>query len=421
MRISYYSLIALTVLLWSTLLSAQQIQKYPLAQASTQINHPYPNHTTYTSGTIKPSRFSQKELDQQVATYYEQWKKEYLRSVAKTKEPLYRIAFGKEDSNRSNITVSEGQGYGMIITVLMAGHDPKAQTIFNGLFGFVKAHPSKYHTGLMAWKVNVNDNYVEDSAFDGDADIAYALLLADKQWGSKGTLNYRLYAEIMIDHIYKYTIGPYSKLPMLGDWVTYNGKVYNQFSIRSSDLMLSNFHTFDTVDKRWETVLKRAINTATQLQNSYAPQSMLLPDFFVLKEKEHFQPAPKDFLEGKNDGAYYYNACRTPLRLGIYTLLHSNATLHQNLSKLSQWLKHSTHSNVEQIHSGYALSGKPLPNSNYQSSLFVSTFGIAAMHNPKQQKWLNAIYSNVYKEHTDYYEDSVTLLSLLVMSGNYWD
>jgi hypothetical protein len=43
------------------------------------------------------------------------------------------------------------------------------------------------------------------------------------------------------------------------------------------------------------------------------------------------------------------------------------------------------------------------------------------MSDPAQQSWLNAIYTAVYNRHEDYYEDSVTMLSLLAMSGNFWD
>jgi hypothetical protein len=42
------------------------------------------------------------------------------------------------------------------------------------------------------------------------------------------------------------------------------------------------------------------------------------------------------------------------------------------------------------------------------------------MTGPTQQAWLNSIYDAVYATHEDYYEDSVTLLCLLVMTGNYW-
>jgi len=39
-----------------------------------------------------------------------------------------------------------------------------------------------------------------DSAADGDLDIAYALLLADRQWGSCGTVNYLLEAQrVLVD------------------------------------------------------------------------------------------------------------------------------------------------------------------------------------------------------------------------------
>ena len=37
------------------------------------------------------------------------------------------------------------------------------------------------------------------------------------------------------------------------------------------------------------------------------------------------------------------------------------------------------------------------------------------------QAWLNALYDSVRAQHEDYYEDSVALLCLLAMSGNFWD
>lgn len=44
----------------------------------------------------------------------------------------------------------------------------------------------------MAWKVNADGSRGGDtSAFDGDADIAYGLILADRQWGSEGAIDFR--------------------------------------------------------------------------------------------------------------------------------------------------------------------------------------------------------------------------------------
>jgi hypothetical protein len=37
------------------------------------------------------------------------------------------------------------------------------------------------------------------------------------------------------------------------------------------------------------------------------------------------------------------------------------------------------------------------------------------------RNWLNALYGAVRATHEDYFEDSVALLSLLLITGNYWD
>jgi hypothetical protein len=46
---------------------------------------------------------------------------------------------------------------------------------------------------------------------------------------------------------------------------------------------------------------------------------------------------------------------------------------------------------------------------------------VAAMTVDGQQQWLNDIYDAVYDTTEDYYEDSVTLLCMLAMTGNWWE
>lgn len=108
---------------------------------------------------------------------------------------MYRVAFGQG----SDVTVSEGQGFGMVIVALMAGHDPNAQTLFDGLWYFARKYPSGINNRLMTWKVQngaaVGGN---NNAFDGDIDIAYGLLLAHEQWGSSGAVNYQAEAKLVI-------------------------------------------------------------------------------------------------------------------------------------------------------------------------------------------------------------------------------
>ncbi len=72
------------------------------------------------------------------------------------------------------------------------------------------------------------------------------------------------------------------------------------------------------------------------------------------------------------------------------------------------------------IRAGYYLNGEPLPESDCLSTFFVAPFGVAVMLDDEKQNFLNKIYELVINKNQGYYEDSVTLLSLLVISGNFW-
>ena len=107
--------------------------------------------------------------------------KRYIKTGCKPGE--YYVWFERKGNKQC---VSEGQGYGMIITALMAGADPSAKNTFDGLFNFYKAHPGN-HKYLMAWAQDKNCQDIDkSSATDGDMDIAYSLLLADTAMGKQG-------------------------------------------------------------------------------------------------------------------------------------------------------------------------------------------------------------------------------------------
>ncbi|MCE9647167.1 MAG: beta-glucanase [Chloroflexi bacterium] len=384
------------------------------------IARPFPQHAQYISNSILPNHRSQAELDDDVRTFYEYWKSEYLIQDGMTGDGrlLYRVAFGK-NKDAQKTTVSEGQGYGMLILPVMAGYDPDAQTIFDGLFAFARAHPSEVDSRLMDW--NVPNPEGNDSAFDGDADIAFGLLLADAQWGSDGRVNYRAEAEKMISGILESTIGPASHLPMLGDWVDANGGDYNQFTPRSSDFMLLNFRAFAqaTGNPAWDDVIRQSQAVIAAIQKEHSPETGLLPDFIVVRDGVP-QPAQSNFLENVTDGAYNYNAGRDPWRLGLDALIHDDPDSRASTLRISHWIQNSAGNDPMNIRAGYALDGTPLPNSDYFSTFFIAPMGVAAMNDPAQQQWLNAIYDSVRTTHEDYYEDSVTLLCLMAMSGNFW-
>jgi endo-1,4-beta-D-glucanase Y len=380
------------------------------------ITRPFPQHVTYAPNSILPNHRTQSQLDDDVRAYYDHWKTNYVADAGINAEGLtmYRVVLGKDEPTRST-TVSEGQGYGMLIVPIMAGYDPEAQAIFDGMWAFVDAHRSEIDSRLMDWNVPLDEGNA--SAFDGDADIAFGLLLADAQWGSDGNINYKAEAETMIAGILESTIGPESHLPMLGDWVNVGEPQYNEFTPRSSDFMLVNFRAFRnaTNDPVWDDVVFQSQILMAGIQEQYSPKTGLMPDFIV-----NGAPAPANFLENVTDGTYNYNAGRVPWRVGADALLNDDSLSRFIVQNISHWVETSAEGDPLQIRSGYELSGEPLPDTDYFTTFFVAPMGVAAMNDPAQQEWLNKVYDAVYDTHIDYYEDSVDLLCMMVMSGNFW-
>ena len=115
-----------------------------LAPAQSQ-EHPYgSHHQSYAAGTLFPNQYTQSEIDNYVSDYYDQWKSDWLRT-----DPGgdgYRIVM-----DSSGRTTSEAQGFGMVVVPHMAGHDPNAQELFDGLYTYARAHPSQGNPQLMDW------------------------------------------------------------------------------------------------------------------------------------------------------------------------------------------------------------------------------------------------------------------------------
>jgi|CXWL01.1.fsa_nt_gi endo-1,4-beta-D-glucanase Y len=388
---------------------------------------PFPQHTVYAADSIRPSGHSQAALDQHVVAAYQAWKASYLAAAGSEPDgqPRYRV---KTAVGATSPTVSEGQGYGMVIVALLAGAEPQAQTIFDGLWELVHDHPSTIDGRLMDWQVPASEAAQpgnDDSAFDGDADIAFALLLADQQWGSAGRVDYRGEAERVLAGMLASTVGPTSHLPLLGDWVDPAGATYNEFTTRPSDFMPDHFRAFGrlTGDPTWTSVVTSIQAATSAAQAQFAPTTGLLPDFLVPRSAvdHELRPAPPGFLEADSDGDYSYNAGRVPWRLATDALLNGDATSRQQAGKLSHWAESAANGVPDAFAAGYHLDGTPLPGSGYVSSFFLAPLGVAAMLDPTQQAWLDRIYERVRGLRQGYYEDSVTLLSLLVMTGNWWD
>ena len=382
-------------------------------------NYPFPQHTLY-AAHIKPSQYSQDQLDNQVRSYYDAWKAKYLINGCESNQ--YYVFF---DSGNTN-TVSEAMGYGMLIVPLMAGYDPDAKTIFDGLYRYYKAHPSHIMPHLMAWKqiTGCKDSDGPDSATDGDMDIAFGLLLAHAQWGSGGAINYfsealLIIKDLMGDDASEGDINQEYNSIKLGDWVR-NGSYMT--GTRTSDFITDHFRAFSCAikDSTWNSVVDECYALIDTIQTSYSPNTGLLPDFIVDVD-ENPKPAPPNYLEGDLDGNYSYNACRDPWRLATDYLISGDERAKEAVLKIDKWLYEATGGSVNNVHAGYYLDGSVA--AGWSDNSFTAPFTVGAMLDTANQEWLDKLYAKILLANTangGYYDNTLRLLSMITISGNYW-
>ncbi|MCW3464161.1 glycosyl hydrolase family 8 [Chitinophaga nivalis] len=379
-------------------------------------NKPYPQAVNYPN-CIKPNNVTQAAMNTSVASYYDYWKGKYLKhNLASLPGGYYVLGnVTGEQEGFNALGSSEGQGYGMVITALMAGHDPNAKVIFDGLFKTARAYRSSENNNLMGWIVadDIKAQGHYDSATDGDMDIAYALILAHYQWGSGGTINYLAEAKKMITNGIKVSNVSNSNRLNIGD-----GDSKSALNTRPSDWMMSHMRAFyqETNDNTWLNVINTLYGVYWQFTNKYSASTGLISDFVVKNPPE---PAPEDYLgEFKETNEYNYNACRVPLRIVMDYAMYGSTEAYNVSNKLVTWIKQKTNNNPTAIVNGYKLNGGNRGSS--AEAVFVGPFVAASVISSNNQAFLNSGWNYLKSAKEDYYSDSYGLLCQLFISGNWW-
>jgi len=381
-------------------------------------NFPFPQHSEYMGTYISPNDYSQEDLDNHTTIFYDNWKQKYLKNDCA--DDQYYVDYDADNT----INVSEGLGYGMMITVIMAGYDTEAKTYFDGMFRFFKAHPSSINENLMAWEqiegCITNPDGGNDAASDGDIDIAYSLLLADKQWGSSGEINYISEAQNLINAIMQDEINPETWTVKLGDWSTSNDPNF-YYSTRPSDFITDHFRAFNIIkpNENWDNVINTCYSLIENMQTNYSATTGLIPDF-IINTNTSAMPANAQFLESNYDGDYYYNSCRVPWRITTDYLISGDTRAKNSLDKINNWLISETTGNVENISAGYLLNGTAI--ADYNDLVFSGAFAISAMTS-NNQTWLNNLYSQMLNESitdNEYFGNTLKMLYMITISKNYW-
>ena len=371
--------------------------------------HAFPSHQTYKVG-VMPSA-SQATRDAAVEKQYDSWKATYLHHGCASNE--YYVSTKGDGDATNNGPVSEGQGYGMNIVPLMAGYDPAAQTEFNGLWQLVKDHEDQY--GLMEWQLDgITCKYYSggtpDGATDGDLDIGYGLILADKQWGG-----YQADALKWLTNFYNHDVAPDGHLKCEDDGPNTD--------TRPSDHMIDHLRAFAAYDTAhdWNKVIARTEAVDSSLVANYSSSYGLLPDF-VVGANATPSPAPANYQESQPDNIVGYNSIRVPWHMGTDALLNGSASAFE-LSDATKWS-----ACAKKVSGGSP--GKVYPHLNLNCTAYSTSdtaeeagdsIGPSAMA-AGDQGWTDSIWNflqtNPYGD--GYYGETIKTLVMIVMAGDYW-
>ena len=294
---------------------------------------------------------------------------------------------------------------------------PNARSTFDALLTTVRARPA-YSTGLpalMDWRLDASGNSGGDgwAAMDGDLDIAMALLMADKQWGSSGTWNYKQEA---LD-----TIAALKAWNMKADGTTCLLKGSN--NNRTSDYMTGHFRAFKraTGDTLWDRAVDRAVGLLDHIQATYSPNCGLMPDFIINTHTS--APAPSQGYIGDGtatEGYYFANAQRNPWRLGTDYVLSGDARIRAICQRLTTFLRNDCGGNPASLSIGYHLDGTSMGR-NYPAKAIIGPLQCGAMVDASYQPFLNSLWSWTSTNFvTSYYDSELMFIPMLVASGNWW-
>lgn len=312
-------------------------------------------------------------------------------------------------------TVSEGIAYGMLIAVML-----DEQGLFDHLYRYALEFANA--NGLMSWYVAPDGSRALGSggASDSDEDIAWALVMASRQWGGRGALerSYLDHAKAQIDRVYELEVdhGAWPDLFLPGD--EWRGRdVFNP-----SYFAPSEYRVFGEVSGNrdgWQRVIDRGYATVNACLTTARgnAENGLVPAWCDSLGN------PVEAFPGAMTN-YQTDSARLPFRVGQDYAYYRDP---RALAYVKRTTRFFAGLGADGIGDGYQLDGTPFPDPktpqpNAGSAVFVGPAAVGAMHDPAQQAFIDAAYARVRTgkllARSRYYNHCWTVLSLLMLTGN---
>jgi hypothetical protein len=386
----------------------------------------------YPAGSIRPTG-AQGDLDSAVKAAYDRWKAAYVK--AECGGYLVRSPTSAEPARPNTASNSTAMGNGMVITAMMAGHDPEAQIVFDGMYAVARKFPSilgsyvppKHGIGprannllLLAYAIGNNCTKVFDdhSEVNGDLIFAYALAVADRQWGSTGKVNYLEELKKTAAAIKQYDMSTL-KTPLIGDWATLPGEGMWTTVSKPQNFQLGIFRAFGKAsgDMYWTQVVDALQALITEVQTKYSPTTGLFPRYLIGSRN-----LPNNtVLNGRdiNSRDHFGDVGPLPLWMAADYIGSGDMRSKVAFTRMTEWLKGKTAGDPTKIVDGYRLNGDNIGTRGTMA--FVAPFGAIAAFDPANQVWLDAIWKLMSSAPTtSEIADTANVLGMLMVTGNWW-
>ena len=311
-----------------------------------------------------------------------------------------------------NSTNSEGIGYGLLLAVYM-----NDQTLFDKLWQYEQLHLDA--NGLMDWEINPEGTAPSGrgAASDGDEDMAFALVMADKKWGGKGTLpdTYLNNAKKLIDLIWKFEVDhTRNEVFMPGDSFG-GGQVINISYLAPAYYRVFGQVTGKTTD--WNKVVESsygALNAALNATNKNVTNG-LVPAWST---PAGVPMAPSGTSHPIN---HQLDSSRTPFRIALDFCWFNEARALTYLQKITAFYSGIGAANLVDA---YELDGTPASGASLHLAAFVGPAGVGAMAASSFATLRDQAYTALVTPPgllggSLYYNESWSVLSVLMMNGRF--
>lgn len=346
---------------------------------------PFPQNITYPHGfktTKVTSALAQNE--------YNRWKQNFVVTCGDYKRTTTETATN---------TKVESMGWALILAAYQ-GDKP----VFDALWGFYNSKRTAKANGFMGWHVTCNGYIDEGSAVDGDLDVAFGLILAQKQWGGVYLDSAKnILTNIRTNLLEQCTVNGESVYVIKGGYA--NGPWGGCDLTDISYYTPAFFRVFAEVtgDNAWAEL---ADDTYIILNAGAHPTTGLVPDW---------QTAAGEAGPGTWNGTYAYDASRVPWRIALDYLWNGNTKAKEWCTKVTNWANNIGPANIKD---GYNLDGTT--DKTYNNSAFVGGFAVGAMCN--SQAIADNFGTRMAQLNESYwYNLNLRVVYLHVMTGNFWN